>query len=91
MPMGQASYPKVVELVRSLSPAEQWRLRDLLEVWLAPPGPPPTEDEFEQELLRAGVVSHIPPPITDLTQYENRKLIQIEGKPLSETIIEERR
>ena len=47
--------------------------------------------ELQRRLLAAGIVSEIKPPITDLEPYRNRKLIKVKGKPLSETIIEERR
>jgi hypothetical protein len=88
--MAKPRFEKVVEQVKALTSAEQWRLRDLLDVWLAPPPVPMTEDEFEQELAREGVLS-VPPPITDFTPYQNRKPVEVKGKPVSETIIEERR
>jgi len=47
--------------------------------------------ELQQHLLEAGVLSEIKPPITDLTPYRNRQAVPIEGEPLSETIIRERR
>jgi hypothetical protein len=89
--MASVDFNQVVEIVKALTPAEQWRLRDLLEVWLAPPEAPMTEEEFEQELLRQGILDHVPPPITDLTPYQHRKPVEVIGKPVSETIIEERR
>jgi hypothetical protein len=89
--MAKSNYEECVEAVKALNPAEQWRLRDLLDILLAPPREPPTEEEFEQEMLREGVLDQVPPPIKDLTPYENRKPIDIPGKPLSETILEERR
>jgi hypothetical protein len=42
-------------------------------------------------LHEAGLIKDIKPPITDFTPYQNRKLIKVEGKPLSEILIEERR
>jgi hypothetical protein len=48
-------------------------------------------DQREQRALyEAGLVSEIKPPITDPTPYR-REPIKIKGKPLSETVIEERR
>ena len=41
---------------KALNQAEQWRLRDLLDVWLAPPQAPPTEEELAQEFLREGIL-----------------------------------
>lgn len=49
------------------------------------------EDKLEQMLLEVGLLSEIPPRITDFTPYEKRKPIKVKGKPISETIIEERR
>lgn len=89
--MAASEYEKVVEQVKALSEIEQWRLRDLLDVWLAPPAPPLTEEEWEREMLREGVLDYVPPPITDLTPYQNRELAETKGKPLSEIIVEERR
>jgi hypothetical protein len=89
--MPTTDFENVVQLVKALNPAEQWRLRDLLDVWLAPPQAPLTEEELAQELLREGILDHVPPPITDLTPYQNRKRVDIQGEPLSETILKERR
>jgi RNA polymerase sigma factor (sigma-70 family) len=49
------------------------------------------EGKLEQMLLASGLLSEIPPRITDFTPYRNRKPVKIKGKPVSDTIIEERR
>lgn len=49
------------------------------------------EDQIEQELLAQGVLDHVPPTPTDLTDYRNRKLILVQGTPVSERLIAERR
>ena len=89
--MAESAYEKVVAMARALNEAEKWRLRDLLDVWLAPPGPVPTEEELDQEMLRDGILDQVPRRNPDPAPYENRRLIEVEGKPLSETIMEERR
>ena len=89
--MTTSTLDQVLEQIKSLSPDEQKQLRDILDGMLAKGEPRTTEEEFEQRLLERGVISHIPSPITDFTAYQNRKLIEVKGKPLSETIIEERR
>ncbi len=48
------------------------------------------EEQFKQELLKAGLLAEIKHPI-DQADYGDRNLIQVKGKPLSETIIDERR
>jgi len=89
--MTTSNLDQVIEEVKALTPDEQRQLRDLLDSLLAPPAPQMTEEEFHQRLLERGVIGHIPPPITDLKPFENRKLMEVKGKPLSETVIEERR
>lgn len=89
--MTTANLDRVFEEVKMLTPGEQKSLRDMVDELLATSSPQMTEEEFEQRLLEKGIISRIPAPITDPTPYRNRKLIEVKGKPLSETIIEERR
>jgi hypothetical protein len=89
--MAATNFDKVVKKAQALSDIEKLRLRNLIDVWLAPPGPPPPEEEVEQAMLREGILDYVPPPIKDIEHYENYKPIQVKGKPISETIIEERR
>jgi hypothetical protein len=84
--MTAAEFEKVAEQIRGMSPAEQRRLRDLLDSYLVPA----REAEFAQEMLREGIFDHVPPAVTDLSPFQDRKPIDVVGKPLSETIIEER-
>lgn len=49
------------------------------------------EEQLKQQLLKDGLLTSIKGPITDLRPYRNRQPVVIQGKPLSETIIEERR
>ena len=49
-----------------------------------------TEEEFDQYLIAKGIMTSAPPPITDLTPFQNRQLMEVKDKPLSETVIEER-
>ena len=54
-----------------------------------PSAPKMTEEEFVQYLFTKGVISHIPDGMTD--DDDDFEPIEIEGEPLSETIIRERR
>jgi Arc/MetJ-type ribon-helix-helix transcriptional regulator len=49
-----------------------------------------TADELNQQLLDAGLLGHIPAHI-DPNSYEEFTPIVVEGEPVSETIIRERR
>jgi len=88
--MAHSTFDKILAEAKALPPDEQRQLRDKLNEWLDTPQAPPSEAEFEQHLVQQGILSKVPPPITDLSPYLHRKPIQIKGKPLSETIIEER-
>jgi hypothetical protein len=55
----------------------------------APETPQISEKEFLQQLLEEGIISHIPEGITD--EEDDFEPIEIEGEPISETIIRERR
>jgi len=96
------SVEEIVDAVRALPPEEQAELRRRLEALTAQPDE--TERSADQNLqanrdldqrvqhalFEAGLLSEIKPPITDPTPYR-REPIKIVGKPLSETVIEERR
>ena len=47
------------------------------------------EDEIERRLLAKGLISEIPPRIRD-AEEETYRPIMLSGKPLSESILEER-
>jgi Arc/MetJ-type ribon-helix-helix transcriptional regulator len=49
------------------------------------------DQELQRRLFAAGVISEIKPPIRDLTPYRNRRAVPIQGEPISETAIRERR
>jgi tetratricopeptide (TPR) repeat protein len=49
------------------------------------------EDQLAHMLLESGSLKRINKRITDFTPYQKRKPIKIKGKPLSETVIEDRR
>ena len=51
--------------------------------------PAPDEDEIERILLAKNLISEIPPRLKD-KEEENFQPVKISGKPLSETILEER-
>ena len=83
-------FEKVIEEVKALSPAEQRKLRALLDTLLAPTDAPMTENEFAYKLVASGVLSEVKPPITDLAPYQNRQPVETMGIPLSKAILEER-
>jgi Arc/MetJ-type ribon-helix-helix transcriptional regulator len=51
---------------------------------------PPTEAEFKQQLLKSGLITSLPTP-ADPADRPPFQPVTLEGEPLSETIIRERR
>ena len=75
--MALALFERLAEEIKGLTPEEQGRLRDLLNQALL--------DQLSRRLLAKGIISKLPQP--DPTYRRNWKPIEIQGKPLSETIL----
>lgn len=56
-----------------------------------PSNAPITEEEFLQILLAEGVISNIPNSSKYTDEDDDFEAVEVTGKPISETIIEERR
>ena len=76
---------EIAEAIKALSPTDRYQLRRLLKA----------QDEadklevFHQVLLSKGLVKEVKtPPVTDTI---DRQLIAVKGKPVSQTIIEDRK
>ena len=65
-------------------------LLERLEQGRPPRKPPLTEEEFKQQLVDAGLMTSLPTPL-DPAMRQPFQPVKIEGEPLSETIIRERR
>lgn len=89
--MEQATLEKVIEEVKSLTPEEQAEVREVLDGILPSKNNSPSREEYEKYLLAKGVISHIPTRQPPSPERKAFKPIKVEGKPISETIIEERR
>jgi len=96
------SVQEIISAIKSLPPEEQAELTRRLEVLVTLQdesnvvvdetrlSATDLDQRIQTALYEAGLVSEIKPPITDPTPYR-REPITIKGKPLSETVIEERR
>ena len=82
-----ANFDSLKEEALKLAPENLRQLRAAIDEKLEALTPPMTEDEFEEMLEKRGII----------TRAKNRNMVSkfdpvpIEGKPISETIIEERR
>jgi hypothetical protein len=91
--MAAMSFDQIWEAVKNLSPQQQGRLRKLLDTLRFHSRPLTPEDEAELMLLKEGVIRRIPRPSTEagLKAFRESQPVEVQGKPLSETVIEERR
>jgi hypothetical protein len=89
--VASTTFNTVVGHMKTLSADEPRQLRLLLDSLLAASSALPTEDEFEQTLVAAGWLS-VPNPLRlDVKQYQQYEPVLVQGKPVSETLIEDRR
>jgi len=80
---------KLYQEALALPPDDLRRLIEMLSQ-AEPAKPEMTEDEFQMRLMSEGIISELPRPLTE-REEESFRPIQVQGRPLSETIIEERR
>jgi hypothetical protein len=88
----QVTVEKIESEVKQLSAEDLRKVRHLVDSLLEKEETKTkmTEAEFAQHLYKKGIIGKPPPPITDFSRYENYEPVKVEGKPVSETIIEER-
>ena len=87
--MAETTLDTILEAVQTLTLDEQRRLRSSLDQRLAVQDEAARMEAFHQALIKSGLVTAIKPPTA--AEIGERRLIEVKGKPLSETIIEERR
>jgi hypothetical protein len=91
--MAGLSFDQVWQAIQSLTPRQQRRLRKLLDALRFTHQPLTPEEQVQLLLLKDGVIDHVPRPPTpaEVQTFQVYKPVPIEGKPLSETVVEERR
>ena len=88
--MATATVTQIVKQIQKLSPNEQQELRTALGVLLTPT-PSFTEEELHRQLAAQGRLSVPLPESRSRRVRRSFKPVPVRGKPVSETIIEERR
>ena len=86
-----ANVERVLNEIKLLTPSELEQVRRMVNELLATREAQTPEQKLQQKLFEAGLLTEIKPPITDFSPYRNRQPVKVEGQPISETIIEERR
>jgi hypothetical protein len=80
---------QILKQLETLELKELQQLNQTIEEYLADKEETVKQAVFHQALINSGLVKQIKHPAYE--PITERRLIQIEGKPISETIIEERR
>jgi hypothetical protein len=90
--MNNTTVERVLEELKALTPSEQRQVHTLLNSLLETHAhPQATEDEFHHMLLQKGIITNIPNPAEDADEDDEFEPVEVQGQPLSETVIEERR
>lgn len=87
--MAQAILNQILDQLETLELEELQQLNQAIQRYLADKEETPQQATFHQALLASGLVKQLKQP--SYTRQTERRLIQVQGKPVSETIIEERR
>jgi hypothetical protein len=91
MAQERVTLEQTIAMARQLDPTERMKLRQALDRMAAEPSEQDFELTFKQTLLDKGLISEIRVrPKTDDPSIERRP-VPVQGKPISETIIEDRR
>ncbi|MEH2022678.1 hypothetical protein [Nostoc sp.] len=87
--MALVTLQQIIKQLETLEIEELQQLNQTIQKYLAEKKETVKQAAFHQALIDSGLVKHIKHPAYE--PITERRLIQIEGKPISETIIEERR
>jgi hypothetical protein len=87
--MAQAIFNQILAQLETLELEELQQLNQAIKKYLADKQEAAQRTKFHKALLTSGLVKQIKQPSE--SRQTQRRLIQIQGKPVSETIIEERR
>ncbi len=89
---------RLIEEIKSLPPEAQHRLRQALDEHVPADGAESTASsveladvEYQERLVKAGLLKKVQPRRRNQSAFDRFQPIKIAGKPLSESIIEERR
>ncbi len=87
--MAQATLTRILAEIDRMELDELRQIQNAVQAKLTPNGYSHSEEEVLRGMLKAGLIAEIKPKPA-LRKVE-RPLVSIQGEPLSETIIEERR
>jgi hypothetical protein len=89
--MASSNVNKILQETDALNDGERQELLRLLANRSERESGVTKEEQLRRQLVADGVVSHVPQRKKDLERYRQWQPVAIQGKPLSQTIVEERR
>jgi len=91
--MAESRFADVVEALKSLTIPELLIVRNMAKHYIENPlhQPMTPDEQLIHRMMADGLLEELPPKNVDLSFVDNFEPIEIEGKPMSEWIIEERR
>ena len=87
--MAKATLDRILKEIETLAPDERRQLRAMLDAMMVPAEEEDKRRALQQALRAAGLLTQVRQPRA--TDTPHRRRIEVQGKPVSETIIEERR
>ncbi|MGV0106283.1 Transposase [Nostoc sp. DSM 114160] len=87
--MALVTLQQIIKQLETLEIEELQQLNQMIQKYLADKEETVKQAAFHQALISSGLVKQIKHPAYE--PITERRLIHVEGKPISETIIEERR
>lgn len=86
--MAQTILYQILEQIKTLDPNELLQVSQAVQERLTPQVESRKRQAFHQALLASGLVRQIKTPLP--VDVSKRRLVQVQGQPVSQTIIEER-
>ena len=87
--MAHSTLYQILDQLSTLEPEELRQLGQAVQAHLTPQAETQKREAFHQALLTSGLVKQIKPQRE--CESPQRRFIEVQGKPVSETILEERR
>jgi hypothetical protein len=87
--MPQAILKQILDQLQVLEPSELEQLSQVLQQYLDEREVSAQQVAFHQALVESGLVRRIKKPT--FQEKEHQRLIEVQGEPVSQTIVEERR
>lgn len=85
----QGTLDQIIKEIKTLAPDERRQLCEILDAMMVPAEEEGERQALHQALRAAGLVTKVRQPRA--TDTLHRRRIEAQGKPVSETIVEERR